>query len=347
LAERRIPDELVEDLARKVVGLRGEYEFHSFWLGTRIRQPASPEEAMALKREVNRRVGLRVLDLAPDLSARVEKPDAAIILHLPEGHVTIRPKPLLVYGRYRKMSRALPQSPWHCRRCRGRGCDGCRGTGRRYPRSVAELVAGPLLAASKAKGARMHSTGREDVDARMLGRGRPFVMELTEPRVRSFDLAPVEEEINRSCAGEAEVRELRFADETLCEALDSARPDKTYRAVVRCLVMPAADAFGRLMELDRLEIQQETPRRVLHRRANRLRRRALRVLSVELPHGSGPVREFALTLRTEAGTYVKEFVSGDEGRTRPSVAEVLRVPCDCTELDVLEVHFDPPAEAGP
>ena len=31
------------------------------------------------------------------------------------------------------------------------------------------------------------------------------------------------------------------------------------------------------------------------------------------------------------------FLSGDEGRTTPSVAEVLGVPCTCAELDVLDV----------
>jgi len=34
----------------------------------------------------------------------------------------------------------------------------------------------------------LHGMGREDVDARMLGRGRPFIIEIKEPRRRHFDL---------------------------------------------------------------------------------------------------------------------------------------------------------------
>jgi len=47
-----------------------------------------------------------------------------------------------------------------------------------------------------------------------------------------------------------------------------------------------------------------------------------------------------MTVRTDAGLYVKELISGDDGRTCPSVAEVLGVPAECAELDVLAIHLD-------
>jgi tRNA pseudouridine synthase 10 len=43
---------------------------------------------------------------------------------------------------------------------------------------------------------------------------------------------------------------------------------------------------------------------------------------------------------------VKELITGDEGRTTPSVAALLGTPCRCVELDVLDVAGpadDPPA----
>jgi hypothetical protein len=42
---------------------------------------------------------------------------------------------------------------------------------------------------------------------------------------------------------------------------------------------------------------------------------------------------FRLALETEAGTYVKEFVHGDFGRTRPSLSSVIG---DC-ETDIIEL----------
>ena len=43
-------------------------------------------------------------------------------------------------------------------------------------------------------------------------------------------------------------------------------------------------------------------------------------------------------MKTESGTYVKETISGDEGRTKPSFAELLGCDCKCVKLNVLEVH---------
>jgi hypothetical protein len=61
----------------------------------------------------------------------------------------------------------------------------------------------------------------------------------------------------------------------------------------------------------------------------------------------GPIHGFHVwELRVEAGTYVKELVSGDAGRTRPSLAETLGVPCSSAALDVLEVHWEAPWESG-
>jgi tRNA pseudouridine synthase 10 len=47
---------------------------------------------------------------------------------------------------------------------------------------------------------------------------------------------------------------------------------------------------------------------------------------------------FTLDLRAEAGTYIKEWVEGDGGRTEPSLALLLGVPLKVDALDVLDIH---------
>jgi tRNA pseudouridine synthase 10 len=44
-----------------------------------------------------------------------------------------------------------------------------------------------------------------------------------------------------------------------------------------------------------------------------------------------------LTLEAESGTYIKELVSGDNGRTKPSISEIIGEPCTVTELDVIDI----------
>lgn len=41
-----------------------------------------------------------------------------------------------------------------------------------------------------------------------------------------------------------------------------------------------------------------------------------------------------LRLSTQAGTYIKEFVHGDLGRTRPSLRTLLGSPADILQLDL-------------
>ncbi len=330
----------IERIAAEILRMRQEYEFHTFWLGTTTKGAESAEQGIALKGDMNRRLGQCIEKCAPDLKARLHRPEAKFIITWPGGIVAFHPLPLFIAGRYLKFSREIPQSRWPCRYCDGLGCERCDGTGKRYQRTVEEIMAAPLLALSRAEGSKLHSVGREDVDARMLGRGRPFILELANPRVRSLELAPIEERLNREFSSEIGVLQMRFVEPGLLERLRHLSPDKSYRARVRCALPARREAVERLNDLRDLLLGQETPRRVLHRRPNRLRPRTVRWCRVANLAGGERVSEFDLTLRTEAGAYIKEFISGDEGRTEPCVSRLLGVPCDCVELDVLEVFCD-------
>ena len=56
-----------------------------------------------------------------------------------------------------------------------------------------------------------HGMGREDIDVRCLGSGRPFVLEIKGPRVRETDLEKLTEEINSESSGKVEVNSLRWS----------------------------------------------------------------------------------------------------------------------------------------
>ncbi len=82
-------------------------------------------------------------------------------------------------------------------------------------------------------------------------------------------------------------------------------------------------------------IDQRTPLRVEHRRADLVRKRTIRWVEAEVTGDYS----FELTLSTESGTYVKEFVSGDGGRTVPNFSEALGIPCKVETLDVLAINY--------
>jgi len=90
-----------------------------------------------------------------------------------------------------------------------------------------------------------------------------------------------------------------------------------------------------------VKLAQRTPERVSHRRADLIRKRTVfesHTPSIEVNEDGQ--REIEFTLRCESGTYVKETVHGDSGRTQPSVASLIRAKCNVVWLDVGDIHAD-------
>jgi tRNA pseudouridine synthase 10 len=48
--------------------------------------------------------------------------------------------------------------------------------------------------------------------------------------------------------------------------------------------------------------------------------------------------EAVLTITVSNGTYVKELVTGDDGRTEPSISSILNTNCTVKGLEVLKIH---------
>jgi len=332
-----------DDLAGLVARKLEPWEFETFRIGSKIDfEMAAREESLwaelsltapePLKAEVNREVGKRVSDIVRK-EAALDSPDVVAVLDTAFDHVDLQVNPLYLRGRYRKLSRGVPQTRWPCRRCRGKGCDRCGGTGKMYPTSVEEVIAAEIMRESGGTGHALHGMGREDVDARMLGRGRPFIVEIKEPRKRRIDLEAAVRRINAS--GIVEVDRLVPATGVDVVALKEDRAAKTYRVLLQ-MASPVDEAKlkATLPVLVGEPIAQRTPGRVVHRRADTTRAR--RLLSAEVVGVEGDRAELRVT--AEAGTYIKEWVHGDGGRTRPSLAERLGAACEVLELDVLDVH---------
>lgn len=261
------------------------------------------------------------------------RPDVQFTVDLERGTIALTVAPAFFYGRYRKLVRGIPQTHWPCRGCRGRGCANCGGTGKQYQTSVEELVLPALLAATGGTGGHLHGAGREDVDARMLGRGRPFVVEIKEPVRRTLDLEHVAGEVNVSAAGRVEVVELHPGTPDLVARVKGEHADKRYRARIQFTQPVTEEALGEALAELVGEIEQRTPVRVRHRRADLVRRRRVHEVSGRLLSPT----EAEVEVLCGGGLYVKELISGDDGATQPNLASLLGVPAKVVELDVLDI----------
>ena len=319
------------------------YEWHRFTCGSRWDpELLAREEALwgevgtawgeSARAAFNRELG-KEIERATGARGGTEGAEVVFLADLPVGRAEMTVLPVYFRGRYRKLDRTLPQTRWPCRRCQGRGCDACGGTGKTYPTSVEEVIAAPFLRATDGAGSRFHGMGREDIDARMLGRGRPFVLEILRPRTRSVDLGPIAEALAREGREKVEVLDLAPAEAAEVVRVKEASPEKSYRVGIEGAVAVAKVNEALTFAVGRA-IAQRTPTRVAHRRSDRVRtRRIVQARVVEATEG-----RFTLELRTEAGTYVKEWVEGDGGRTDPSLSSLVGVPLRVAFLDVLEIH---------
>jgi tRNA pseudouridine synthase 10 len=197
--------------------------------------------------------------------------------------------------------------------------------------------------AAHAAGEAFHGMGREDIDARMLGTGRPFVLELKSPQRRTLDLPSLAADVKRRSAGRVEAVDIVPTDPGAPARFKSADPDKSYLAACRAEGPVDPEQLRAVVAgLEGVHLEQRTPERVAHRRADLVRRRRILAIAVRAIDGD----RFDVEIRAESGTYIKEFVSGDEGRTQPSLSQRLGQAVKVEALDVVAIHWPPPPPSG-
>ena len=371
-----------------------------------------------------------------------EKPQILALIDVLTLTVELDVRAHYIYGRYRKLKRGIPQTKWPCRACKGRGCERCQNTGLQYNSSVQDLIGNPLLKLFDAKEHSFHGMGREDIDVRCLGRGRPFVIELKEPKIREYDYSLACEIINQEAKGDVEITDLRISNRNEVVRIKDTPADKSYsirfklspmnenefnvltapldltkepkkrsskrlkkrgdvrndntaplpsEIITEQTIIPQEDDLLKLKKTELIDIcvnvgvkktgtkadliqrilaapipgtelfdlpdddtiistimalkgtklAQRTPDRVAHRRADLIRRRDVNEVQQPVVEkmSDGSV-EVEFTLRCESGTYVKETIHGDNGRTQPSVASLLKAKCEVLWLDVGDIHAD-------
>ena len=323
-----------------------EYEFDSFLVGTKVSgmlleteelmwEVTGASYAEPLKAELNREVGKRI-EHETETSADFERQDLVVLLNLWTEEVELQVNQVYIYGRYKKFKRGIPQTRWFCRECRGKGCENCNFTGKMYDESVEELISGSVLDEFRGADMVLHGSGREDIDARMLGSGRPFVIEIKEPRRRKLDLQILGQKVKEENKGKLEVTGLQYVEKEMVAKIKNAKADKTYRVEVELKTkVLEEDLRNALEKLNGAVIEQRTPTRVVHRRADLVRRR--KVYSARLVSFD---KVSSIELKCDGGLYIKELMSGDCGRTKPSLSDMLGTEVEVKELDVVDVDIE-------
>ena len=415
----------------------GERECSRLQLGARIPKDQTEAEdhlrkrfgaggSAPLKSSLVEEVARNLTDLGEGHNLVIDKPEILALIDVLTLTVDLDIRSHYLYGRYRKLERGIPQTKWPCRACKGRGCEKCEYTGLQYKSSVQGLIGDPLLEMFGSDEHAFHGMGREDIDVRCLGRGRPFVIEMKKPVKRDIDSEKILQAINSSAAGRIEVSDIRSSNRSEVVRVKDTPAEKSYtiRYKIEAITESEFNQLTQVMEIpannqernrrrknhhrrkkpdvepepevdltsmkkaelvelcverglaktgtkdvliERLSsykeetlplpdmeyvmeimtnlqgctLAQRTPERVAHRRADKIRKRKVLETSspsIEIDEDGNMIAEFSL--RCESGTYVKETVHGDSGRTQPSVASLIKAKCTVEWLDVADIHAD-------
>ncbi|KAJ8970107.1 hypothetical protein NQ314_001397 [Rhamnusium bicolor] len=296
-------------------------------------------------KNTSKNVIMEILDICED---KVFKDQFSVPPKIPHKEpfaiVHCNAKIIWIGGRYLKFSRDMGQTPWlinnklmtkHCLQ------------DILFESMEKNIRFSPDILQTDKEKLTLCASGREDADVRMLGDGRPFYVQIDDPKDRSItyeQFRAIEKEVfNSKVAAVINLQNVCKEDlKRIKEGEQHKR--KHYNALCQtdAIDMNQVVSIINTYKNAPLEIHQKTPLRVLHRRSQSVRMKYIYSIEAKLVPGYSDLIEVSFV--TQAGTYVKEFVHGDFHRTNPSLSTIIDHPIDVVALDVTKIELNWPEE---
>lgn len=212
--------------------------------------------------------------------------------------------PIYIYGEYIKLSRNMSQTP-------------LRISGKLKTRHSVSDFTKEFKMFYDSEPVVFIGCGREDIDVKCIG-GRPFILEIPSPH-RNITAKSINIRLN----SQVDIKNIYVVQKEYKKEITNVLASKTY----------SLDIYSKIkLKFEKIyKINQQTPLRVLHRRADLLRTKEIRLESIEEYNGKDGYY-YELVINADSGTYIKEWVHGDFGRTVPNLGS------DILRLDILKVE---------
>ncbi len=257
-------------------------------------------------KSVKARINKQVIDFVESLgfSFKSKHMDFKIEINLLNNTIKIIEQPSYIFGHYLKFSQMMQVS---------------------YDSSpsVKKEIESIIKSNSKTM-LNFHASGREDFDVMMLNTGRPFVIKIKERQI-----SPIS-----NFSTSIKIKDLRWVEKEYINMVTDSAFDKQYIAIVECDKSFTKQDIEKLSILNGIVINQRTPSRVKFSRAILNRKRQIRKIKVLSINKNILIADILV----QSGTYIKELISGDNGRTTPSFSSILSKNCVCKKLSVIKIY---------
>ncbi|WP_291998986.1 tRNA pseudouridine(54/55) synthase Pus10 [Caldivirga sp.] len=252
----------------------------------------------SIKREINRMIGKALADSLGKRYSRLN-PDVVVRVNTGDGSVSVEVMPVYIEARYRKLIRGIPQ------------------VGDASVASVAKETVIEL----KPLDVVLHFAGVEGPEVRVLGLGRPMVIEAIRPLSRNIREGTIIKNgvqlLNLKAAGKVQVREIKSKAGEL---------RRVYRVLVKL--------YGNVNDEQLKSLEDYFSNRQIRQSMGRGKRVKL-IYGLKVIPVSGSVLE--LIIDTQGGFSIRRFITS-EG-TEPSISGTLGVKVIPIEVDILGIWY--------
>jgi tRNA pseudouridine synthase 10 len=330
-------DSITEKICCAVEG--GKYEFNSFLLGgtlpsatfdredsiraqfkIRGRENVKKQFINELRRKFKKITGKKVEHILPDIIINVVIDDQGSTTYQPIT-ISVRSSPLFLTGRYVKRRRGLSQKKDKCQKCSGIGCVSCGHVGASSLNSVEAIIASRMLEITRGENPKFSWLGGEDKYSLVLGKGRPFLLSISNPKSRSLKGGDLKIEENGVCAV---IRQQ--AKSQLPSRLPAHFITKTRITIQTEDDLSNSKNLGALLlgALENSEVTFKSKSKIVRKKIY-----SLKVRQVDK-------NKFVLTINADGGLLIKQFVEGQE-YFEPNISNIIGTKCKCTGFDILDV----------
>jgi len=305
----------------KMLDISKDYEFSTFLIGAILKPSILDRDDIVrskfklrgiagIKSDITREIG-KQFGKKTRTKVDYQNPDIVFTIDFKKEECEIKPKALILQGRYTKDVRGIPQKQESCNRCDGKGCFVCDFHGITEFNSVEGKIAKFLFEKFGAQQAKITWIGGEDESSLVLGNGRPFFVKLINPHKRKITLPK-----NISLDGVSILHlrpvskipsdQIKFKTDVLLEI--SAEKD---------LGPDALNVLESLKDMA-ISISENTSRN------NQKRIYDIKVKKID-------PRSFSILVELDGGIPLKRLVTGNN--VEPNISMLLENSCKCTTFD--------------
>ena len=244
-------------------------------------------------------------------------PDLTFTFNFKTDSCELQARSLFLSGRYIKKVRGLPQKQISCQNCRGKGCRECNYHGISEFSSIEGRISQFLFQKFQGTITKITWLGGEDKNSLVLGNGRPFFIQLLNPKKRKTRLKKnfIDKDI--------EIHNLKAISKIPKAPLN-------FRSTIKLSILTEDKLNPK--DLTSLKSLIKTPI-IIHEKPNKRNQKLIYCIKFKKTSSTS----FQFWIIADGGLPIKRFVEGNN--IEPSIAKLIGHKCKCKEFDFLKIDL--------